>query len=131
MTTAVVLFDSSGFSPAGGRVPDGDVRVTASVPAGRGVGLFVVPNGRLAAAQAGTSRNAPLFSLSALNPGGAPQALVFASASGRVGSTPREVTVLAFEDLALAGRGRSDRDYNDLVWTVDVVDTDLPEACSP
>lgn len=118
LQNAVVMFNTGGIG--GGSQTSGAFRFTVNFTAGQTVGFFVVPNDTLVRAQAGNARNDALFTLSALNPGGIPQVLNFQSANGRTTAAPANpnVLVFAFEDLAIAARRRSDRDFNDVVFTV-------------
>jgi len=118
LQNAVVIFNTGGIG--GGSQTSGAHRFSTNFTAGQTVGFFVVPNDTLARAQAGNANNDPLFTLSALNPGGIPQVLNFQSANGRTTAAPANpnVLVFAFEDLAIAARRKSDRDFNDVVFTV-------------
>ncbi|MEZ6186497.1 MAG: DUF4114 domain-containing protein [Planctomycetota bacterium] len=118
LQSAVTIFNTAGIG--GGAQADGARRFTANFPAGTTVGFFVIPNDTLVRAKAGNAKNDPLFTLSSLNPGNLGQVLNFTSANGRVGASPANPNslVFAFEDLAIGARKSSDRDFNDVVFTV-------------
>ena len=107
-----------------------------SVDAGRELGFFLIPNNTLGAFQADpgsfypsqtgySSLRSPLFSQSSANPGEADQMLSF------VGNG---VTLFTFEDLTRTGR--SDQDFTDLGFSIDmalqptVTTTGIPEPAS-
>jgi hypothetical protein len=101
-----------------GIVPNNKLNVTGltntiTASPGVAVGLFMIPNGRLADAQAGRG-NAPLFTLASLNPGQFDQAVTFYDPVGGQ-------IVCAFEDIEIVG-GKSDQDFQDLVFTVTPID---------
>jgi len=101
-----------------GIVPNNNLNVsglsnTIEVPAGVAVGLFMIPNGTLADAKAGRG-NPPLFTLANLNPGQFDQALTFYDPVGNQ-------IICAFEDISIT-TGKSDQDFQDLVFTVKPVD---------
>lgn len=106
-----------------GVVPNGSLNVTGlvntlEVPPGSAVGLFMIPNGRLADAQAGRG-NPPLFTLASLNPGQFDQAVTFYDPEGGQ-------IVCAFEDVNIVN-DRADQDFQDLVFTVKPIDP-LPQS---
>src|SRR5262249_41823012 len=99
-------------------VPNNSLSVTGlvstlQVPPGVAVGLFMVPNGTLADAQAGRG-NAPLFTLSSLNPGQFAQSMTFYDPTG-------QQIICAFEDIDIMSNN-SDLDSQDLVFTVKPID---------
>ncbi len=101
-----------------GIVPNNNLNVTGltntiQVPAGVAVGLFMIPNGRLADAKAGRG-NPPLFTLASLNPGQFDQAMTFYDPVGNQ-------IICAFEDINIVS-GASDQDFQDLVFTVKPID---------
>jgi hypothetical protein len=101
-----------------GIVPNNKLNVTGltntiTASPGVAVGLFMIPNGRLSDAKAGRG-NAPLFTLASLNPGQFDQAVTFYDPVGRQ-------IICAFEDINIVG-GKSDQDFQDLVFTVKPID---------
>ncbi len=126
LATAQFLFTTDGFDPPGGVVAHGDFQFAQDLPADTALGFFIVPNDTLANAIAGTARNDPLFTVPSLNPGGLAQVLAFSSEDGRVGANHPDVTILAFEDLTIAERDRSDRDFNDIVFSVSFLRPSVP-----
>jgi hypothetical protein len=91
---------------------------TIAVSPGVAVGLFMIPNGTLADAQAGLG-NPPLFTLASLNPGQFDQALTFYDPVGGQ-------IICAFEDINIIS-GNSDQDFQDLVFTVKPIDP-MPQS---
>jgi hypothetical protein len=111
------IFLNSGIVPNNSLNVSGLVN-TLQVPPGVAVGLFMIPNGTLADAQAGRG-NAPLFTLASLNPGQFAQAMTFYDPAGHQ-------IVCAFEDIEIMSNN-SDLDYQDLVFTVKPVDA-MPQS---
>lgn len=94
-------------------------------PVGSVVAFFILPNRTLAQYRANPGGGlAPLFTISALNPGGFQQILTFRSLVGRTKAgdpstivAPGATVIFAFEDQATASRA-SDQDFKDIIFTV-------------
>lgn len=90
-----------------------------SVPAGSEIGFFVIPDGTIAQAKAGTSKT-PLFSLNELNPGSFVQALAFYNPYALDNnSLSQQGLLISFEDVPVATH--SDRDFADVIFELTYV----------
>ncbi|MBN1443291.1 MAG: DUF4114 domain-containing protein, partial [Planctomycetes bacterium] len=125
---AKVVFHSGDFNQETcdlGSIAAGDARFLVEVPPGEVIVFFLLPNRRLDEYRSLPHRgNQPLFTLSALNPGGFAQTLAFVSDGGRTSPgpaldvvTPGPQLIVAFEDVEIASR-KSDQDFSDIVLAV-------------
>ncbi len=83
-----------------------------SVGLNKAIGFFIIPNGKLADAKAGTTKE-PLFTLSNLNPAGKIQHISFYDQDSKK-------VILGFEDVTRTSS--SDEDYQDIVFSVNMID---------
>ena len=92
------------------------IELSIGLPEGTQIGFFVIPNGTLAQAQAGESRQ-PLFTVPELNPGGFVQSLAFFNPEAEQSdSSTGEGVIITMEDLAI--QLSSDRDFADVVFEI-------------
>ena len=112
----------TGDYPNGWFSPGSGLR-TIDVPSDVAVGFFMIPNGTLAQAQAGHSKE-PLFTMQHLNPGLYDQVLTF-------WDPDKQQVLFAYEDITILGN-RSDQDFQDIMFTIEGGDSIAPILeCAP
>lgn len=126
--TAITLGNSGSFGPSSNlqifSTANAATTFSAALTPGRHYAFWVIPNGTLAAYQANAkSTNAPLLTITQYNPARGDHFLTYQSENGRIGAGQGRTLVLALEDISKLDQ--SDRDYNDLVFTILAPATDL------
>ncbi len=128
LASAIVLWNTGSVGAlncSSQSITPGTASVSITVDAGTVLAFFVLPNRTRADYLARPRQgNAPLFSMSRLNPAHFDQALTFRSESGRtaIGASTSVVSagplmIFAFDDMSMASRS-SDQDFDDVVFTV-------------
>ncbi len=127
-TAANILFNSGDVGQGNcslQSIQAGTAEFSVDLQDGEVLVFFILPNRTLAQYQANPKgKLKPLFTMPSLNPGDFDQVLTFRSLKGRTESGPSDIgvtggplSVLAFEDLAIAN-GSSDLDCTDVIFTV-------------